>query len=129
MISFAIYLNPVQLAKISFFNASFGDAENRIKELQEDFGVEGFCMDDFCATETAMRFVMVAYNLMSLFRQVTIQKQPSPTLATLRFDCVAVGSSVKSNMLKMSVPLQRRERYDSLFSFIENTKLSLNLSG
>ena len=43
-----------------------GDAENRIKELKEDFGAEGFCMDDFCATETAMRFTMVAYNLMSL---------------------------------------------------------------
>jgi DNA-directed RNA polymerase subunit N (RpoN/RPB10) len=39
-----------------------GDAENRIKELKEEFGVKGFCMDDFCATETAMRFVMIAYN-------------------------------------------------------------------
>jgi len=85
-------------------------------------------MDDFCATEIAMRFVMVAYNLMSLFRQVRLQKQPSPNLATLRFDCVAVGFSIKSNMLKMSVPLQRRQRYDSLFSFIENTKLSLILT-
>jgi hypothetical protein len=25
--------------------------------LKEDFGTEGFCMDSFCATETAMRFV------------------------------------------------------------------------
>lgn len=39
-----------------------GDTENRIKELKEDFGVDGFCMDNFCATETAMRFIMVAYN-------------------------------------------------------------------
>ena len=85
-------------------------------------------MDDFCATETAMRFVIVAYNLMSLFRQVWLQKQPTRNLATLRFDCFAVGSSVKSNMLKMSVPLQRRQRCDSLFSFIENTKLSLILT-
>ena len=51
-----------------------GDAENRIKELKDDFGAEGFCMDIFCATETAMRFVMVAYNLMSLLRQITHQK-------------------------------------------------------
>jgi hypothetical protein len=43
-----------------------GDAENKIKELKEDFGVQGFCIDNFCATETAMRFVIVAYNLMSL---------------------------------------------------------------
>jgi hypothetical protein len=106
-----------------------GDAENRIKELKEDFGVQGFCMDDFCATETAMRFVMVAYNLMSLFRQVTLQKQPSPTLATLRFNCFAVGSWIQSGILKMSVPLKRRQWYDSLFSFIENSNLPLSLTG
>src|ERR1035437_2899820 len=109
-----------------------GDVENRIKELKEDFGVEGFCMDDFCATETAMRFVMVAYNLMSLFRQLTLQKQPQPKLSTLRFNCFAVGSWIDKNeqktTLKMSVPLKRRQWYDSLFSFIENTKLPLSLT-
>ncbi len=56
-----------------------GDAENKIKELKEDFGVQGFCIDDFCATETAMRFVMIGYNLMSLYRRVRLQKQPNPT--------------------------------------------------
>ena len=106
-----------------------GDAENRIKELKEDFGVQGFCMEDFCATETAMRFVMIAYNLMSLFRHVTLQKQPSPTLATLRFNCFAVGCWIENKVLKMSVPLKRRQWYDSLFSFIENTNLPLSLTG
>jgi hypothetical protein len=110
-----------------------GDAENRIKELKEDFGVEGFCMDDFCATETAMRFVMVAYNLMSLFRQLTLQTQPQPTLSTLRFNCFAVGSwTVKQGetmVLNMSVPLKRRQWYDGLFSSIENVILPLSLTG
>jgi len=72
---------------------------------------------------------MVGYNLMSLFRQVTLQKQLSPTLTTLRFNCFAVGSWVESNVLKMSVLLKRRQWYDSLFSFIENTKLPLSLTG
>ena len=85
-------------------------------------------MDDFCATETAMRFIMIAYNLMSLFRLLTLQKQPSPTLATLRFNCFAVGSWIENNVLKMSVPLKRRQWYDSLFSFIETTKLPLSLT-
>lgn len=106
-----------------------GDAENRIKELKEDFGVQGFCMDDFCATETAMRFVMIAYNLMSLFRQLTLQKKPQPTLATLRFNCFAVGTWIENGVLKMSVPLKRRQWYESLFSFIENAELPLSLSG
>ena len=110
-----------------------GDAENRIKELKEDFGVEGFCMDDFCATETAMRFVMVAYNLMSLFRQLTHQKQAQPKLSTLRFNCFAVGSWIsehgRNKVLKMSVPLKRRQWYDGLFSNIKNLNLPLSLSG
>jgi hypothetical protein len=106
-----------------------GDAENRIKELKEDFGVQGFCMDDFCATETAMRFVMIAYNLMSLFRLLTLQNQPSPKLATLRFNCFAVGSWIENKVLKMSVPLKRRQWYTSLFTLIENTNLPLSLTG
>ena len=109
-----------------------GDAENRIKELKEDFGVEGFCMDDFCATETAMRLIMIAYNMMSLFRHLTSQTQPTPRLSTLRFNCFAVGSWIDNDnnirTLKMSVPLKRRQWYDSLFSFIESTKLPLSLT-
>jgi DNA-directed RNA polymerase subunit N (RpoN/RPB10) len=109
------------------------DAENRIKELKEDFGVEGFCMDSFCATETAMRFVMVAYNLMSLFRQLTHQKQAQPKLSTLRFNCFAVGSWIAKRadtlVLKMAVPLKRRQWYDSLFANIEKTSLPLSLTG
>jgi hypothetical protein len=106
-----------------------GDAENRIKELKEDFGVQGFCMDEFCATEAAMRMVMVAYNLMSLFRQLTLQKQPQPTLATLRFNCFAVGSWIENGVLKMSAPLKRRQWYESLFTFIENAEMPLSLTG
>ena len=110
-----------------------GDAENRIKELKEDFGVEGFCMDSFCATQTAMRFTMMAYNLMSLFRQLTHQKQAQPKLSTLRFNCFAVGSWIDKNaagrVLKLSVPLKRRQWYDSLFANINNATLPLSLTG
>lgn len=110
-----------------------GDAENRIKELKEDFGVEGFCMDSFCATETAMRMVMIAYNLMSLFRLLTHQRHPSPKLQTLRFNCFAVGTWIEkengTNILKLSIPLKRRQWYDSLFAYLEKEKLPLSLSG
>jgi hypothetical protein len=110
-----------------------GDAENRIKELKEDFGVEGFCLDSFCATETAMRFVMIAYNLMSLFKQLTHQKQAQPKLSTLRFNCFAVGSWIEEQaetmVLKMSVPLKRRQWYDGLFTNIEQAQLPLSLTG
>jgi IS4 transposase len=44
------------------------DAENRIKELKADFGLDAFSMRKFWATEAALAVAMLAYNLMSLFR-------------------------------------------------------------
>ena len=68
------------------------DAENRIKELKYDFGLDSFCMDKFWATEAAFRTIMMAYNLMSLFRQIVLQTKSQSTLSTLRFKCFALGS-------------------------------------
>jgi len=108
-----------------------GDAENRIKELKEDFGAEGFSMDDFYATEAAMRMVTISYNLMSLYRQLTHQGQAQPKLPTLRFNCFAVGSWMikKGNkaVLKMSVPLKRRQWYDGLMGKIGQAKFPISL--
>ena len=109
-----------------------GDAENRIKELKDDFGVEGFNMDSFYGTEATMKMITVAYNMMSLFRQVTGQTTVHPRLTTLRFNCFAVGSWIvkkgNSNVLKMAVPLKRRKWYDGLFSGINKTDLPLSLT-
>lgn len=44
------------------------DTENRIKELKYDFGFDSFNLKDFYATEAALMFSMLAYNLMALFR-------------------------------------------------------------
>ncbi|MCX7649135.1 MAG: hypothetical protein N2050_01105 [Flavobacteriales bacterium] len=38
------------------------DAENRIKELKNDFGAGSFNLKDFYATKAALNFVMMAYN-------------------------------------------------------------------
>ena len=89
-------------------------------------------MDEFGATEAAMRLVMMAYNLMSLFRQLTYRNQAQPKLSTLRFNCFAVGSWISNNanrkILKMSVPLKRRQWYDGLFAAINNAQLPFSLS-
>ena len=49
------------------------DAQNRIKELKYDFGLDSFCMEKFWATEAAFRTIMIAYNLMSLFGQIVVK--------------------------------------------------------
>lgn len=107
------------------------DAENRIQELKADFGAEGFCMDSFYATEAAMRMVMVAYNLMSLYRVFSQQTRVHQRLSTLRFNCFAVGSWLvkqgNKTILKMSVPLKRRQWFDGLFENIRRTELPLSL--
>jgi IS4 transposase len=48
------------------------DAENRIKELKDDFGFDSFNLHSFYGTEAVLNMVMLAYNLMSLFRQSII---------------------------------------------------------
>ena len=102
------------------------DAENRIKELKEDFGMDGFCMKEFYATESAFLWVMIAYNLISLFRQVVLQTKTQTTLSTLRVQCFELGSWVAKHagktVLKMSVAKKRRRWLDGLFRKIEQLK-------
>ena len=63
------------------------DAENRIQELKYDFGLEGFMMKEFFATEAAMRFITVAYNLMSLYKHVATQTRAQQRLShTIRIN-------------------------------------------
>jgi hypothetical protein len=45
------------------------DAENQIKELKYEYGMEGFCTESLAATEQAFCWVMVVYSLISLFKQ------------------------------------------------------------
>lgn len=95
------------------------DAENQIKELKYDYGMEGFCSESFSATESAFRWVMTAYNLMSLFRQKVLQGKSSPTLSTVRFKCIALGSYIvtkgRSVILKIAAKAEKRDYIDQLF--------------
>lgn len=68
-----------------------GDAENRIKELKNDFGTDSFNLKDFFPTEAALQFVMIAYNLMSIFRIFVLQEKTQKTLSTLRYRVFSFG--------------------------------------
>ncbi len=62
------------------------DAENRIKELKYDFGSDSFNQHSFYATEAALNFVMMAYNFISLFRQVVRGQKIHQQMKTLRYN-------------------------------------------
>jgi hypothetical protein len=65
------------------------DPENQINELKYVCGMEGFCPESSGATKQTFRCIMEAYNLISLFKQRTMGDKSFPTLATVRFKCIA----------------------------------------
>lgn len=108
-----------------------GDCENRIKELKYDFALEGFNLKDFFATEAALRFVNLAYNIISLFRQVSSEKPKHQRLQTLRLNCYAVGAWMtkkgNSKVLKMAIPIKKRKWMDGIFTKVDETQFPLSL--
>ena len=62
------------------------DAEDKIKELKYEYGMEGFCSESLAAPEHAYRWVMVAYTLMSQFKQRVMGGKSYPSLVTARFN-------------------------------------------
>lgn len=103
------------------------DAENRIKELKADFAAESFSMHDFFATEAALNFVMMAYNLMSLFRQVVLQQRVQSTMKTIRYQVLAIGSYLvkdgNARILKLSLAMKRRQWFSGLWSVAQTFPL------
>lgn len=66
--------------------------ENRIKELKYDYSLDKINQQSFDATETTLNFIMVAFNLMSLFKQVIVKEKVRLTLKTIRYRCLGIGS-------------------------------------
>jgi len=108
------------------------DAENRIKELKYDFGFDSFNLKEFYPTEAALIFTMLAYNLMSVFRQFIIQGKTQQTLATLRYKTFAIGAYFeKVNerlVLKMALHQKRREWFTGLWQSSKSFNLPFNFS-
>ena len=104
------------------------NCENRIKELKYDFGADSFNMQDFWATEAALNTVMLAYNLMSLFRQVLLRSevvrkgvsQPiEHTLQTLRYKLFAkpayTTTESRKPILNFAIAMQKRQWMQGLW--------------
>lgn len=123
---FSIYVTNLDLPLDQIWNIynSRADCENRIRELKQDFGLDAFCMQDFWATEASFRFIMAAYNLLSLFRHFALNTHNTATLSTLRSQCFAIGAWVSSHarktVLKLSLPRKKRPWMDAIFQKIDN---------
>jgi hypothetical protein len=73
-----------------------------------------------CLEPGPFRFIMVAYNLISLFRHFALN---SHNQASLRSYCFVIGAWVRHHarkrVLKLSLPRQKRPWLDSIFQHIE----------
>ena len=104
------------------------DCENRIKELKYDFAADSFNMKDFWATEAALNTVMLAYNLMSLMRQVLLKgsavkhssKTVQHTLQTLRYKLFAkpayLTTESRKTRLNLALAMQQRTWMQGLWN-------------
>lgn len=96
------------------------ECENRIKELKTEYGIDGFCLETMGATENAFRWVMVAHNLMALFRLTLLKdRKHVPRKSTINFQCIAIGSyltrSARKTVLQLCVKDKRKEFIEGLF--------------
>jgi len=118
---YSVFVTNLDLPMVQIWNIyrDRADAENRIKELKYDFGIDSFCMKDFFATEAAYRFIMVAYNFISLFRQLVLREKNQSTLSSIRFKCFALGAWISKHAhhrtLKIALAREKRAWLDGLF--------------
>ena len=120
---YAALVTDLELADADVWRLYRGraDCENRIKELKYDFAADSFCLNDFWATEATLNIVMMAYNLMSLFRQAVLKKAATlgklkdiqHTLKTLRYKLFAKAGYLthegRKDLLKLAVTMNQRE--------------------
>ena len=88
--------------------------ENKIRELKWDYGIDGFCMKKFFATEAAFRLVCFAYNLMQGFQRA-IGLRTKKTLGIIRSLVLACGAELGRDghklVLRLSAAGARKERF------------------
>lgn len=111
-------------SKVHLLYNQRSDCENRIKELKYDYGIDGFSFKDIGATEAAFRSVLMAFNIMALFKQKVMTTSPvRHQLSTIRFQCIAIGSYLvkrgRSTVLKLSAQGRRRHFLEHFFDQVE----------
>jgi hypothetical protein len=119
---YSCFITDLQLPPLQVWHLykQRANCENRIKELKYDFGADNFNLQNFDATEAALNWVMMAYNFISLFRQVVLNTKVEQRMKTLRYKVFAIGGYLIKNgsqrVLKLSLAMKRREWFTGLWN-------------
>ena len=88
------------------------NCENRIKELKYDYGLDKMNQTSFDGTEASLMLMTVAYNFLSLFKQIIMGDSVRNRLKTLRNKMLAIPALVEHSLdktiVKMALHMNRR---------------------
>jgi hypothetical protein len=88
------------------------NCENRIKELKYDYGLDKMNQASFDGTESSLMLMTVAYNFLSLFKQMIMGDSVRNRLKTLRHKMLAIPALVERSadktIVKMALHMNRR---------------------
>jgi hypothetical protein len=94
------------------------NCENRIKELKYDYGLDKMNQTSFDGTEASLMLMTVAYNFLSLFKQVIMSESVRNRLKTLRNKMLAIPAVVErtadKTIVKMALHMNRRSWINKL---------------
>lgn len=117
-------LAPVDVWR--FYNGR-ADCENRLKELKEDFGANGFCLQSFDGTEAAFRLICFLYNVVAEFKREVVRDE-APRLMTLRTDVLVVGAILgaegRQRVLRLGLRKAWRDRFAEFLARIATVAVS-----
>lgn len=111
---YTCYVTTLKLSAADVWRLYRGRAncENRIKELKYDYGLDKMNQGGFDGTEATLILMTIAYNFMSLFKQVVIRQKVRNRLSTLRYKMLAIPSYIEESgnktILKMALQMNRR---------------------
>jgi hypothetical protein len=123
---YTCYITSLKLSAADVWRLYRGRAncENRIKELKYDYGLDKMNQASFEGTESSLMLMTVAYNFLSLFKQVLIGGDVRNHLKTLRHKMLAIPAIIENNqdktILKLALHIDRRSWILKLCNSIEN---------
>ena len=129
---YTCYTTTLKLSAADVWRLYRGRAncENRIKELKYDYGLDKMNQSGFDGTEASLLLMTIAYNFMSLFKQVIIGEKVRNRLSTLRYKMLAIPSYFEESgnkvILKMALQMNRRAWIRKLWEKADSFEFALN---
>jgi hypothetical protein len=111
---FSCYITVLRLSPADVWRLyrQRANCENRIKELKYDYGLDKMNQASFDGTEATLMLMTIAYNFLSLFKQVIIGGNVRNRLKTLRNKMLAIPAIVEQTedktTVKMALHMSRR---------------------